>query len=629
MGDAKKISGALSEGTVVVSSTARYVVSRVLGAGGFGITYKVIRQSDGLIFALKEYFPDKLCERGDGDTMSYLKTNAQTIETGLHDFITEARRLNRENISHPNIVSVGEVFRTNNTAYYAMEYIDGCNLRQYVKNNGGKPLTVEEALSVMRPVLQAVSVIHGHMLTHLDIKHENIILTVEDNDSLRPVLIDFGQSKHYDKKGNATSQLTNAGCSEGFSPPEQYLGLYEFTPQADVYALCATLLYLLTGKQPVKSSEISATVITGMLGEDIPAHIVNAIISGMRKDKVDRTSSVELLAKNLGVDISSENHEGNVTRLLARHKRGKKFVFHRISKYSLTAILVAGGIALTVGLVWLANRQSRTQEELLTLAIETNNCAELLRFANKDSVRAFLPYARCMVDSLNYEEASKFAIKALACPGDSIEATLLIEKINGLKETKQPADNHNTDNGMSDIIPETEDGVLDAIHRNNFGELRRFAEDGEVRTFYPLAKLYFKREDYEKARYWADKAINAKTDVEVSRNLIHEINKKDRERIVSTGHTPAPSPDNSQPYNEDNSKSQASRLEEAIKDPFKGAGMLLKLAVHENYIPAYYHYARQQLKSGDISGAREYLKMSIESGVNVKQCQELLEVLDE
>lgn len=64
MGDAKKISGALSEGTVVVSSTARYVVSRVLGAGGFGITYKVIRQSDGLIFALKEYFPDKLCERG-------------------------------------------------------------------------------------------------------------------------------------------------------------------------------------------------------------------------------------------------------------------------------------------------------------------------------------------------------------------------------------------------------------------------------------------------------------------------------------------------------------------------------------------------------------------------------------
>lgn len=121
----------------------------------------------------------------------------------------------------------------------------------------------------------------------------------------------------------------------------------------------------------------------------------------------------------------------------------------------------------------------------MTLAIETNNCAELLRFANKDSVRAFLPYARCMVDSLNYEEASKFAIKALACPGDSIEATLLIEKINGLKETKQPADNHNTDNGVSDIIPETEDGVLDAIHRNNFGELRRFAEDGEVRTFYP------------------------------------------------------------------------------------------------------------------------------------------------
>ena len=123
---------ALTVGTVVVSPTCNYVVVEVLGAGGFGITYRVARQTDGKILALKEYFPDKLCERGDGNTMSYFKTNAQTIETGLKDFLTEAGRLDKQNISHPNIVQIEEVFKANDTAYYAMEYIDGRNLYQYV-----------------------------------------------------------------------------------------------------------------------------------------------------------------------------------------------------------------------------------------------------------------------------------------------------------------------------------------------------------------------------------------------------------------------------------------------------------------------------------------------------------------
>lgn len=325
MNESKLSKSALSVGTAISSDRDNYIIEAVLGAGGFGITYKVLRLSDHKEMAMKEFFPDLMCERGKDETISFLRTNSDEIENGINNFITEAERLKKQNISHPNIVAVDEVFKANNTAYYTMEYIEGNTLRQYVKSNKGEPLSIEQTLSVMRPVLQAVRELHKNKITHLDIKHDNILLIFEDDGSIRPVLIDFGQSKHYDKKGKATSKLTNAGCSEGFAPPEQYIGLTQFTPEADIYALCATILYLLSGKQPLKSSDMSASRIEMMLGSSVPQKIRNAIISGMRQDKNDRTKSVLDLALQLGIDITEYDHEGNVTRLLNLYdKKDKK-----------------------------------------------------------------------------------------------------------------------------------------------------------------------------------------------------------------------------------------------------------------------------------------------------------------
>ena len=319
----KKGDDALPVGTMLYSPTNGYRILEVLGTGGFGITYKVQRTGDGRLLAVKEFFPDIMCERGADNTMSYLKTNALEIEIGIDNFITEATRLNDQNIFHPNIVEVYDVFRANNTAYYAMEYIDGKTLTQYMKSRKNKPLSPEQAMSVMRPVLQAVDQLHHYHITHLDIKHDNIVLTFEEDGALRPVLIDFGQSKHYDKKGRATSKLTNAGCSEGFAPMEQYTGLTEFTPQADVYALCATILYLLTGKHPVKASDMSASRIDSLLDSSVPHHIREALIEGMRKNKDDRIQSVSELARLLEVDIRSHDHEASVTRLISFGKSKK------------------------------------------------------------------------------------------------------------------------------------------------------------------------------------------------------------------------------------------------------------------------------------------------------------------
>ena len=537
MSDSKITERALPKGMQIASSSAVYVVVEVLGAGGFGITYKVIRQSDGAIFAMKEYFPDKLCERSGGTRMSYLKTNSKSIETGLTDFITEAQRLSKQNISHPNIVEVSEVFKANNTAYYIMEFIDGYNIRQYVKKNK-KPLSVEQALSVMKPILQAVALLHKHTLTHLDIKHDNIVLTFVDDDTARPVLIDFGQSKHYDKKGNATSTLTNAGCSDGFAPQEQYLGLPQFTPQADVYALCATLLYMLSAQQPRKSSEINATIITQMLGDNIPERIKSAIINGMRRDKEDRTQSVGVLAYELGIDISSENSDENTTKLL-KIKKPHDFDY---KKYLKPIIGCVGIIAVVGGVVWLASQQP-TQSELLTTAIKDKNLSEIKRFADNESIRAYIPCSELLLGQDRFTESIFYAEKALKT-SDSIRAKDLINTANRfiseLNEHSQRDDltpveenvnpSENSDNNPIDTdspaIKSNQDKLLRAQKNNDLSLMLTLAQDNYAPAYYPLAEIYYKRGNLSQAKSWAQKAVSANVNKQNSLKLLDTIANK-------------------------------------------------------------------------------------------------------
>ena len=571
---------ALTVGTVVVSPTCNYVVVEVLGAGGFGITYRVARQTDGKILALKEYFPDKLCERGDGNTMSYFKTNAQTIETGLKDFLTEAGRLDKQNISHPNIVQIEEVFKANDTAYYAMEYIDGRNLYQYVKANHGRPMSVEQVLSVMRPVLQAVSILHKNKLTHLDLKHENIILTTEDDGSIRPVIIDFGQSKHYDKKGKATSQLTNAGCSEGFAPPEQYHGLTKFTPQADVYALCATMLYLLSGKQPIKSSDMSATVITSTLPADTPQRIKDALIRGMRRDMEDRLQSVEQLAEALGIDISSQDREGNVTRLL-NLKTSASFDPKKLIKPAIAVAILA---AIGFGTWWISSRFSNSS----ATALPTDSTAVL----TSDSTSTDLP--------------------ALA------EGTTIAESVeNNSRGQDEDSKAELKDESKDQKNLTDEEKFQKASKANDLSGMLALAKSGYVKAYYPLARMYYNRKDTGQAEAWAKKAITANVDKANAQSLITKLTSDSSSKEQSNSATEKSSKDNKQ------------RLEEALKNPNMMMSEITILATIEHYPHSYYHYARILLKGGNTKEAKNYLRMSIESGVNVSQSKHLLEALED
>lgn len=259
----------LAAGTVLHSPERDYTILKVLGQGGFGITYLVegtvkVGNIDARVkFAVKEYFLSNLCGRqSDSHEITYMPTAADEVSRSLNNFIKEGRRLQELGIAHPNIVKINEVFEANNTAYYVMEYLEGETLYDMVQRVG----KLDEAATerYLRPIAEAVSMLHGKKLAHYDIKPLNIIINRTDKGE-RPVLIDFGLAKHYDHEGNATSTNSGGAYSPGYAPAEQYAGLKSFTPEADVYALAATALYCLTGKTPADAFKFKTSNLPALL----------------------------------------------------------------------------------------------------------------------------------------------------------------------------------------------------------------------------------------------------------------------------------------------------------------------------------------------------------------------------
>ncbi len=323
---------AMMPGTTLRGEHSLYRVERVLGSGGFGITYLVSTSIDlgGLTvkahFALKEHFPKDFCERKGDGTLSCMESSRKRVESTKRDFLSEARRLKQvaELASAGNVVRVREVFEANNTAYYVMEYLEGPTLAKYIERHG--VLSETEALTLMKPIINTVGVLHENLLTHLDIKPANIILATSDDGTLRPMLIDFGLSKHYDSEGNATSTLNTIGCTPGYAPIEQYTGLKKFSPQSDVYALAATLMHLLTGRTPAVADEISPEIIAGELASYASQKTIAAIINAMRYDRNERTPSAEAFLQALGIDAPSFGEALKAEETLSLHDDPTVFV---------------------------------------------------------------------------------------------------------------------------------------------------------------------------------------------------------------------------------------------------------------------------------------------------------------
>ena len=254
--------------------SGKYRIIRVLGQGGFGITYLAENTILGKNVAIKEFFPKDFCGR---DNTSHLtlgtQNNAETVKKLRHRFTKEAQNIAK--LDHPGIVHIHDIFEENNTAYYVMDYIEGENLNEIVKRNG--PLSEEKAINYIKKVGDALDYIHSRNMIHFDVKPANIVVRKADD---QPILIDFGLSKQYDSQGDATSMLMQ-GVSQGYSPLElyNYGSVSSFSPKIDVYSLGATLYYIVNGVVPPHASEVLNSPLA--FNNSISTHLKEVVVAAM------------------------------------------------------------------------------------------------------------------------------------------------------------------------------------------------------------------------------------------------------------------------------------------------------------------------------------------------------------
>ena len=230
---------ALKSGTELVGD---FRISRVLGAGGFGITYLADELALGRAVTIKEYFPADFAVRGAAmEAVPRSENCAGDYTWGLDRFIEEAQTLARFN--HPNIVRVYRYFRANQTAYMVLHFEEGHSLKGWLKSLGRAPRQ-KELDKIIGPLLLALEEIHKADFLHRDIAPDNIMIRKDG----QPVLIDFGSARG---EIAAHSKTVSALVKPGYSPYEQYAETGKRQgPWTDIYALGATLYHAVTGKRP-------------------------------------------------------------------------------------------------------------------------------------------------------------------------------------------------------------------------------------------------------------------------------------------------------------------------------------------------------------------------------------------
>ena len=221
----------------------------------------------------------KICSRDAAGNVVVAKENLQIFRHAKADFKGEAEILH--SLKHENIVPVNEVFEQNNTVYYVMSYLGKMSLYQYVAENGGL-LQEHQAKDIILHLSGALVYLHNHNILHLDIKPDNIMM-VKHGDTIKPVLIDFGQALYF-VNGKPQKDKGIMGYSKGYSSSEMKQKVVSFSPSLDVYSLTATLLYMLSGKDPCDAEELSISKVYRSLPESTSQITIDAIVGGLQKD---------------------------------------------------------------------------------------------------------------------------------------------------------------------------------------------------------------------------------------------------------------------------------------------------------------------------------------------------------
>ena len=263
----------------------RYILGRALGAGGFGITYlgwdlKLERR-----VAVKEYFPTAFLKRETSVTLDvtcYTASGQEAYTKGREQFLREARTMAAlEKI--PQMVRVLDFFPEHNTAYIIMEFLEGQTLKEITQAQG--PCSAQVLLPLLEPVIRAMEAMHQANIIHRDISPDNLMLL--SNGTVK--LMDFGCARDIQGEVTMTAML-----KEGFAPYEQYSG-HGQGPWSDLYSLCATIYYCLTGKVPpsaMKRGEPDPLIPPSRLGAELTEQQERALLKGLAVRAAERWQSM-------------------------------------------------------------------------------------------------------------------------------------------------------------------------------------------------------------------------------------------------------------------------------------------------------------------------------------------------
>ena len=283
----------------------RYITGRVIGEGGFGITYIGMDTTLSKRVAIKEFYPSGIASRDSSASkeINVLKDRQGFFRSGVDRFMVEAKSVAAFS-DEEGIVDVQDYFQENNTAYIVMDYLDGENLKQYMRHHG--LFDPEKLIGLLMPVMKALKDMHAKGIIHRDISPDNIMYTKKG----KLKLMDFGSARSYldDEKQIAII------LKQGFAPEEQFRHDGEQGPFTDVYALCATIYTCITGKVPpvgIDRVENDTFVPPSKLGIKISSVHEQAIVHGLAVFAKDRTPDMDALISEFTaktpVDIETAN----------------------------------------------------------------------------------------------------------------------------------------------------------------------------------------------------------------------------------------------------------------------------------------------------------------------------------
>lgn len=351
----------------------RYIIGNVLGFGGFGITYKAWDKKLDSVVAIKEYYPSGIVNRPPGTQKLLLFSGAKKkeFEYGLIRFIDEARNMTKFN-AHKNIVNVYEYFEENNTAYIVMEFLDGCTLGEYMEKNDGK-LSLDRGIEIILHICDALKDVHENGIIHRDISPDNIFMCKDGTIKL----IDFGAARFSSEEAKNFTII----LKPGFAPPEQYEQVSDQGPKTDIYAVGATLYYMLTGVKPDESTNRKIKDILEepiKLDSSIPQYISDSILKAMAIEAHLRFETVEEFEKSIKKEIKVTS--------LKKEKRKKKIKrFVGIASLALIVTFVAS--------VFFLNMEKQAKDVTLEPATISvwyiNNADENLDDEFKDIISVF------------------------------------------------------------------------------------------------------------------------------------------------------------------------------------------------------------------------------------------------